>query len=63
LKLKLFAGGIGLGAGVVHISHSCSAEWLINVQDVHCQLTSVLEEEDDDDNNTGEAALALEAAD
>ena len=45
----------------MHISHSCSAEWLINVQDVHCQLTSVLEEDDDD--NTDEAALALEAAD
>ena len=52
LKLKLFDGGIGigigifgLGAGAVHISHSFSAEWLINVQDAHSQLTSVLEED------------------
>ena len=66
-KLKLFDGGIGigifgLGAGALHISHSCSAEWLINVQDAHSQLTSVLEEEiaDEGGDDAEDKELELE---
>ena len=67
LGLKLFAGGIGigifgLGAKAVRISHSCSVEWLINVQDAHSQLTSVLEEEiaDEEGDDAEDIELELE---
>ena len=65
LKLKLFAGGVGigifgLGAGAVHISHSCSAEWLINVQDAHSQSASVLEEQIADEGGDDAKDIELE---
>ena len=46
----------------MHISHSCSAEWLINVQDAHCQLISELVEEiaDEEDNDAEDKELELE---
>ena len=46
----------------MHISHSCSAEWLINVQDAHSQLTSVLEDEiaDEEGDDAEDRELELE---
>ena len=38
-------------------NHSCSAEWLIHVQDAHCQL----EEEIADEEGGGNRELELEA--
>ena len=46
----------------MHISHSCSAEWLINVQDAHSQLTSVLEEEIADEEGDDAEDIELELA-
>lgn len=49
----------------MHISHSLSVEWLINVQDAHCQFISVLEEEiideEGDDVEDKELELGPEA--
>ena len=46
----------------MHISHSCSAEWLINVQDAHCQFISELAGEiaDEEDNDADDEELELE---